>query len=245
MYNVDTVIILIIPFMAILIMNIRIAVKVVHFYKERKLLAHIVQCGNSGEHRPILQCKDNGESTLNTSFKTRTSPPSSRSSPNYCKDYTPFTSQMELKDLSKRQRCTNTEPRCSKAQVKVTKMLLLVSSTFLLLNLPRHVVRTYTFIMSIIDTKYHPSDTQIIWQKLFHLLYYLQFAINLFLYSAFGQNFRKALRHLCSRIQYKVYRWKYYFCHFQAPPNTLESTRYEITLRHSKHVTIVDEKCIW
>ena len=223
--------------MAILVMNIRIAVKVVKFYKDRKVLALHIQHVNKSRNRQNITFKLHERIDDN-------SPPSSRSSPNFARDYTPYASEMELQELPTRQKVNTCEPRCTKSQVKVTKMLLLVSSAFLILNLPRHVVRTYTFIMSIIDTNYHPSDTQIVWQKLFHLLYYLQFSINLFLYSAFGQNFRKALRHLFSRTQHRLYRWKYYFCHFEAPPNSLKVTSYEITLRHSKHVTIADEKCI-
>ena len=92
----------------------------------------------------------------------------------------------------------------TRTQVRVTKMLLLVSSAFLALNLPRHTVRAYSVIMSTMDKNYSPSANHIVWDRLFRFLYYLQFSVNVFLYSAFGKNFRKALRHLGRKIKHKL-----------------------------------------
>ncbi len=78
-------------------------------------------------------------------------------------------------------------------QQRVTKMLLVVSTMFLLLNLPSHTIRIYFFIVSLIRPNYRPPTLMLSLQKLFIYIYYVNFAINFFLYSLCGNNFRKAL----------------------------------------------------
>ncbi|XP_063702362.1 galanin-like G-protein coupled receptor npr-9 [Culicoides brevitarsis] len=88
------------------------------------------------------------------------------------------------------------------SQMKVTKMLLLVSSVFVLLNLPSYLVR----VMAYIETE--PSETQsaskitIILQYYCWLFFITNFGINFVLYCMSGQNFRKAVISMFSkRIQ--------------------------------------------
>ncbi len=240
MYNVDTVIILIIPFLAIFVMNVRIAIKVVQFYRDRKHLAlqhcyssadrqySMVGNRSSGTHLPV---PDNSSGQGSSQSQTQTN-----------QLHNGYTTEPELN--VKRKEKTG-KPLYTKTQVKVTKMLLLVSTAFLVLNLPRHVLRTYTFIMTCIDSNYHPSNTQIDWQKLFHFFYYLQFSINLFLYSAFGQNFRKALLHLGCRIKHKVKRCREKFCKCSSSSSSLsKSSKCEISLRQIKHTPATDCKYV-
>ena len=79
---------------------------------------------------------------------------------------------------------------------KVTRMLLVVSFTFLLLNVPGHVIRFHVFVQTMNDPLYKAGPIYYELQKLFVYLYYVNFSINFFLYSLCGKNFRVALKSL-------------------------------------------------
>ncbi|XP_029668406.1 FMRFamide receptor-like isoform X3 [Formica exsecta] len=74
-------------------------------------------------------------------------------------------------------------------QTKVTKMLLLVSSTFFCLNMPSFVLRLIAFL--------YDCNKSPIWlilaQQMCNLLFATSFGINFIFYCASGQNFRKAM----------------------------------------------------
>ena len=169
--NIDTVITLLLPFLAIMFMNVRIAHKVVQFYKERKHLALGEQCGSQ---RGSNVCSGAGH-------------------------YTVITASMHQLPLANK-----TKVNYTRTQVKVTKMLLTVSTIFLLLNLPRHSCRMYSFIMNLSNDNYHNSQTYLGWEEVFRVLYYLHFSVNLFLYSMLGKNFRRALCWLWRRLRHGV-----------------------------------------
>lgn len=92
------------------------------------------------------------------------------------------------------------------SQMKVTKLLIVVSSIFLLLNLPSHFIRLYAYIMSVASDTFHPSRTLRLTQQLFQYVYYSNFSVNFFLYSTCGRNFRCALVHLGRNIRYRLRR---------------------------------------
>ena len=191
--NIDTIITFILPFLAIVAMNVRIAYKVILFYRNRKLLA----------------LDTIGPST-----------PSSTSSP-----------ERTFQRIRRIPVSTRTRSIYTRTQVRVTKMLLTISTIFLVLNLPRHTARIYLFIASLTGEAYAPSWNYIGWQKVFEFLYYMHFAVNLFLYSVLGKNFRTALLWLCRRIKHSIteYASKYSnFCHHNA--HQYLSTRREIIL---------------
>jgi len=169
--HLDTVITLILPFIAILVMNLKIAGKVVQFYRDRKDLAL--------------------DQTTETSDKGTS-----------------------YQRVCRIQASTKTRALYTRTQVRVTKMLLTVSTMFLLLNLPRHTTRTYLFFKTLTDEKYQPTRSYVNWQRLFELLYYMHFSVNLFLYTTMGKNFRKALIWLCKRIKYNICeywsKWTYH-----------------------------------
>ena len=81
-------------------------------------------------------------------------------------------------------------------QARVTKMLLVVSTVFLILNLPSHAMRLYNFIMLHSGDIYKATKVEMLLQELFSMLYYTHFSVNFFLYSLCGRNFRKALKGL-------------------------------------------------
>ncbi len=81
-------------------------------------------------------------------------------------------------------------------------MLLVVSTVFLMLNVPSHVFRVYSFIIEVRNAagdNHRLSSTAKRLQELCQLLYYLNFTINFFLYSFCARRFRDALSSLLSK----------------------------------------------
>lgn len=83
---------------------------------------------------------------------------------------------------------------CSKAQIQVTKMLLITSSLFLLINLPSYVLRVRLFVLSAL---HHQLDMraqhfQVLLQQIFQLVYYFNFGSNFVVYSMCSGKFRQA-----------------------------------------------------
>ncbi len=89
-------------------------------------------------------------------------------------------------------------------QMKATRMLLIVSTVFLVCNFPTHVARCYGFIMNMISHSFQPTRTFILCQKLFNIVYYCNFACNFFLYSFSSRNFRLGFRRLIVKIKSRL-----------------------------------------
>ena len=80
------------------------------------------------------------------------------------------------------------------AQNHTTKLLLLVSTVFIILNLPSHALRINTLVKSSFMTSNLQADPRAsMWLQLTQYLYYANFSINIFLYSLCGKTFRRAL----------------------------------------------------
>jgi len=85
-------------------------------------------------------------------------------------------------------------------QFRVTKLLLTLSVAFLVLNLPRHATRAYTLVVST-DRGYQPSLTFLACEKLFNVVYYAHFVVNIVLYATVcGKKFRSTLRRRCRAV---------------------------------------------
>ncbi|XP_073839171.1 G-protein coupled receptor isoform X2 [Musca autumnalis] len=72
------------------------------------------------------------------------------------------------------------------SQLKVTKMLLIVSTVFVCLNLPSCIMRMITYIETQTATN---EKTTVVLQYIFQLLFVTNFGINFVLYCVSGQNF--------------------------------------------------------
>ena len=96
-------------------------------------------------------------------------------------------------------------PTSNSSQIKVTKMLLIVSTVFLLCNLPTHSLKTYLTIRQHLNPSYIPSFEFRVTSHVFQFVYYSNFSVNFFLYSISGTTFRKALfklfRKSCSCVR--------------------------------------------
>ena len=101
-----------------------------------------------------------------------------------------------------------------RAQIKITKALLMISSIFLVINLPSYVVRLRIFILSIVNKQYQVTQNEYLIQQLLQVLYYTGFAINFFLYHFCCKKFKNAFRRLCWKWKYRIYnqmRSRYWF----------------------------------
>lgn len=78
-------------------------------------------------------------------------------------------------------------------QLRVTRTLLFVSSTFLVLNLPSHTIRLYNLISSVGSDNRMVTEQFYFLQELSLMFYYSTFSCNFFLYTCFGRNFKKSL----------------------------------------------------
>ena len=172
--NIDTFVTLLIPSLAIFIMNIRIILKIAYFYDKRSGMT--VTFSRGEYHRGS-----------NSDKRSKS-----------------ISSSVDLKSGSV---ASSVEPHSSprnRSQMKITKLLLVVSTVFLLLNLPSHAIRVYFFFMGYFKDSWEPSNSLVLWQQIFTIIYYCNFSVNFFLYSLCGKNFRKALCHMMKNAYYKI-----------------------------------------
>ena len=92
----------------------------------------------------------------------------------------------------------------TRAQYRTARMLIIVSTVFVILNLPSHVFRINAFVQSSVDARYMTTRRALRWQELFQLLCHLNFSINFFLYSVYGRQFRTGLKILYTRGTHKM-----------------------------------------
>ncbi|KAL0272754.1 UNVERIFIED_CONTAM: hypothetical protein PYX00_005612 [Menopon gallinae] len=95
----------------------------------------------------------------------------------------------------------------TRTQHSITKMLLLISTVFVFLNLPSYGIRLYVFIFFSIWSE---SPPVLLWcmQQMFMILYYTNFSINFLLYSMCGITFRKCLWQLIRKKLKKLSRYQ-------------------------------------
>ena len=91
-------------------------------------------------------------------------------------------------------------------QYNATRALLVVSTVFILLNLPSHAFRVQALVISIRDEPYEFDPSTFLWRELLTLLHYVSFSSNFFLYSACSRHFRYTLKRAAQRLQHKLQR---------------------------------------
>ena len=87
----------------------------------------------------------------------------------------------------------HTNSTYNRLQMKVTKMMLMVSSVFLLCNIPSHVARLYSLFQP-------PTCTFLYTQKMLLIVYYSNFSFNFILYNMSGTLFRNELSRFAKRV---------------------------------------------
>ncbi|XP_042236094.1 thyrotropin-releasing hormone receptor-like [Homarus americanus] len=209
---IDTLLTLVIPFIMIVVMNTLIARQLIKFsrrFRHRDDFLHLQEVSGgqaNGHHKQgrtssqsgRSPCPSSGRSVNRISTKHHVSQPAASSSSSTTKNNNnlkmamPFTSSAAtvLPYPSKNPRSILS----TRTQYSITKMLLLISTVFILLNLPSHVIRVHAFLTSLWGNDLD-SDEVTMWnlQQLFMQLQYTHFSINFVFYSTCGATFRKCL----------------------------------------------------
>jgi hypothetical protein len=92
------------------------------------------------------------------------------------------------------------------SQLRTARMLLVLSSVIVLLNLPTHVFRVQSVVHQLIGGLARAHRDRFTWQELFQLVQFTNFAVNFFVYSLCGRQFRIGLVRLCTRQRIRMRR---------------------------------------
>ncbi|XP_039294923.1 uncharacterized protein LOC111059972 [Nilaparvata lugens] len=216
---IDTILTLIVPLVLIVIMNTMITRNLLKFGKR---LQQQDGTGNGSVAAPPVASdfnlnqvnQSNGSNKIRcgsqqSSFHSSQNRPSSSSSHVQLQQMQPIavTARLSTKsndNLPHITRCihirsSKTNLVSIKTQQSITKMLLLISTVFVLLNLPSYVIRLYIFVRFSLwreqTTGTGTGSGSSLWclQQVFMLLYYTHFSINFLLYSMCGVTFRRFL----------------------------------------------------
>lgn len=88
-----------------------------------------------------------------------------------------------------------------------TKMLLVISNAFLLMNIPMALNKAYYFCKNYFSNSQsiETSGSEEILERVSCYIYYLNFSLNFFLYSIYGEKFRLKLKEVYSTIK-KIFK---------------------------------------
>lgn len=189
--TVDTVLIVVVPLFSIFIMNAAIGIKICHYTGRR----------GKGSNSQLDSSADEMFSTYSTAQKGTLDV---RHLPNGAK-----LSQTAVNNLLSGTtlgvagtRTWRVRTRKQHTQMRITRALLVVSTVFIVLNLPSYAFRIHAFVISIRKESFASTIQSYIWQEFIQFVYYSNFSSRFFLYSACSRNFRCALcRFVCRRKQ--------------------------------------------
>lgn len=191
--SLDTIITIIIPFITIIVMNTAIGIKICRYASRRKTLEANPESGDdmfsgfsSGQrHSESARHQPSAISLVSQSTRAGTNVTS-------CNN-------------NQKPRSWRFFTRRQQTQLRITRALLVVSSVFILLNLPSYAFRIHAFVITIQNRKYDILEPSVIvWQEFIQFCYYTNFSSNFFLYCACSRNFRYALRRLWNRLRRRL-----------------------------------------
>ena len=194
--NVDTIITLILPSLVIITLNIRIAITLYYFSKKRELLSESIKLerqrstSSSRAHRTLSHKSSDASGTCSTKSTT---PEPRHTTVTHTQKNGNRTAMASIPTQG-------SSPNHNKVHIRVTSMLLVVSTVFVSLNLPSHAFRLYIFIIGSANI----STTLAYWLELMVFLSYLNFAINFFLYVGLRKAFRMEIANLFIRLRHKI-----------------------------------------
>ena len=119
----------------------------------------------------------------------------------------------------------------SRSQLRTARMLLIVSSVFVLLNLPSNVFRVQGFIRHLLWDNIKTPRIQYKVHEFFEIFFYLNFAINFFVYSMCGKQFRTGLKRLCEQIKYRLWKYCRDLVHKMHQPRAMPPQLHELHLQ--------------
>ena len=186
--NIDTVVTMVLPSLLIVFFNAAMAVKIVDFLNRRRAGLHMSSPPRlRGTDDPFDPATRNGLPLLAVAG-------SGTSRVRNGGNGAPPTRHVTLRKNGGAQ--TKGSLRHT-FQLRTTRSLLVVSTLFVVFNLPNHVFRVYAFSVYLVDERYVFPRSALLWQHVLQFLYYSNFAANFFLYNACSRSFRCALRRLC------------------------------------------------
>ena len=100
-------------------------------------------------------------------------------------------------------------------QIRTTRVLVMVSTFFLVLNMPSHIFRLYGLLKLAQDQMVNQLSLYV--QQLLMMLYYSNFAVNMFLYCACSRSFRSSFKRLFNHwkiLLQKVFRGLIHPCRY-------------------------------
>ncbi len=191
----DAVCTLLIPFIVLLILNSLIAHAIVLHYREYRRLSVYSSCRTAST---VVR-----QSTESQPHRDHASP--------YGADDTQSNQKHPngVALLAKPAQPRPTNPcTYSKAQVRVTKMLLWVTSIYLVINLPSYIMRLRLLIISFLGIYGAPrqqqEQTEMIVHEWCQLLYCTSFVINFFLYNLCNVKFRETFVRMCRTFHMRL-----------------------------------------
>lgn len=189
--SIDTIIACAVPSVVIVILNIKIMIKIHEFQKIRNKSKHdLVQQGIYVRNRSVLHTSISTTGSMHIKFSTNRI--------------------VTLHDATSKEIVNPEINKCkammrNRSQFRTARMLLVLSSVFVLLNLPYHIFRVQSFLGHLFGSSTKAARNRMAWDELFQLLYFLNFAINFFIYSACGRQFRVGLRRLVRKWKHKLH----------------------------------------
>ena len=181
--SVDTMFTVIIPSITIVIMNIAIGIKICRYTNTHT--NSLPLSPDSRDEISSFSSKMNSDTRLNQRTPSALSVSASSS---------------RMKVITKKN-TSRFRTKRQQTQLKVTRALLIVSSVFVLLNLPSYAFRIQAFVITVRQEQYNISIHAFIWQEFIQFLYYINQSCNFFLYFACSRNFRLAVKRLLHRFR--------------------------------------------
>ena len=195
--TVDTLVTLILPAIIIIVLNVKITLKIWEFvHKDNTEILYMV---SPAADQLMSRCSILFEKNFNpeTEIEISASVTSKRYSRTNINSATTYNIRSKTKTKMLKSRGKG------RLQMRTTRSLIIVSSVFVALNLPSHAFRIYAVVTEFIDPTFVYPKPVLFLQHLFQLIYYFNFAVNFFLYSACSKSFRRAFQRLCLRIKSK------------------------------------------
>ena len=198
---IDTIMTLLIPSATIITLNTLIAIKIYQTFKHRRSLNAATLSYSAVSFSKATTSSSNDEHHHENGDKQY---PKRKFHYNNGSSSQSECSRREDSDKKLRQHMRSNSavrtphPSASSSQMRTTRLLWIVSSVFVLLNTPSHAFKLH-FIYIQHFTDMSLSASYPLWQECVQLVYYVNFSINFFLYSACAKRFRQGLR--------KLFRW--------------------------------------
>ncbi|XP_031338832.1 thyrotropin-releasing hormone receptor-like [Photinus pyralis] len=193
----DTIVTLIAPVTLIIAMNTMIIRNLLQFRKKFQNGSLEDSLCNSNQESDLHRSQTQIDVSIRRNLSTEQFPKRS-SATNSIRKYRLF---FQARHLDKQNaNYGNKNLLSTRNQQNITKMLLLISSAFILFNLPSYGIRLYVFF---VYTIWHKSPPDVLWclQQFAMLLFYTHFSINFLLYAMCGITFRRCLwQILCNKV---------------------------------------------